>query len=185
YTGQRLAAVTRSGNQDARRRRSTAASSRLPESPRRDPPRPPKALAAILRSRVIACLRAQDGETAMQAAHAAVRGGVSVLEIVMSTPGVLEVVEDLRKSYPSLTFGVGTVLNADDARKAIRAGAQFLMSPGTVMVRVSTISFVIMFIIYLKFTCFRLLVIHITRDILCKVRQCHIFYIRDPYRLVI
>ncbi|KAE8806232.1 KHG/KDPG aldolase [Hordeum vulgare] len=69
----------------------------------------------------------------MQAAHAAVRGGVSVLEIVMSTPGVLEVVEDLCRSYPSLTFGVGTVLNADDARKAIRAGAQFLMSPGTVM----------------------------------------------------
>ncbi|KAM3262461.1 hypothetical protein ACQJBY_052906 [Aegilops geniculata] len=103
------------------------------QSPRRDPPRPPKALAAILRSRVIACLRAQDGERAMQAAHAAVHGGVSVLEIVMSTPGVLEVVEDLRKSYPSLTFGVGTVLNADDARKAIRAGAQFLMSPGTVM----------------------------------------------------
>ncbi|KAM0864439.1 hypothetical protein ACQ4PT_043922 [Festuca glaucescens] len=74
---------------------------------RRDPPHPPKALAAILRSRVIACLRAQDAETARQAAHAAVRGGVSVIEIVMSTPGVLEVVEDLRRSYPSLTFGVG------------------------------------------------------------------------------
>uniref|UniRef100_A0ACD5WGW1 Uncharacterized protein n=2 Tax=Avena sativa TaxID=4498 RepID=A0ACD5WGW1_AVESA len=100
---------------------------------RRDPTHAPKALAAILRSRVIACLRAQDGETARQAAHAAVRGGVSVLEIVMSTPGALEVVEDLCRSYPSLTFGVGTVLNADDAKKAIRAGAQFLMSPGTVM----------------------------------------------------
>ncbi|KAL5196609.1 hypothetical protein ABZP36_000121 [Zizania latifolia] len=93
----------------------------------------PKALAAILNSRVIACLRAQDGETAMQAAHAAVRGGVSVLEIVMSTPGALEVIDDLCRSYPSLTFGVGTVLNADNAREAIRAGAQFLMSPGTVM----------------------------------------------------
>ncbi|KAM0822749.1 hypothetical protein ACQ4PT_071315 [Festuca glaucescens] len=100
---------------------------------RRDPPHPQKALAAILRSRFIACLRAKDAETARQAAHAAVRGGVSVLEIVMSTPGVLEVVEDLRRSYPSLTFGVGTVLNADDAKKAITAGAQFLMSPGTVM----------------------------------------------------
>ncbi|VAI25385.1 unnamed protein product [Triticum turgidum subsp. durum] len=33
----------------------------------------------------------------------------------------------------SMAFTVGTVLNADDARKAIRAGAQFLMSPGTVM----------------------------------------------------
>ncbi|KAL6839040.1 hypothetical protein ACP4OV_031094 [Aristida adscensionis] len=96
-------------------------------------PRPPKALEAILRSRVIACLRAQDGETAMQAAHAAVRGGVTVLEIVMSTPGVLEVIEDLCRTYPSLTFGVGTVLNFADARKAIGAGAQFLMSPGTVM----------------------------------------------------
>ncbi|KAL6639030.1 hypothetical protein ACP70R_022760 [Stipagrostis hirtigluma subsp. patula] len=93
----------------------------------------PKALDAILRSRVIACLRAQDGETAMQAAHAAVRGGVTVLEVVMSTPGVLEVIEDLCKSYPSLTFGAGTVLNAADARKAVEAGAQFLMSPGTVM----------------------------------------------------
>ncbi|XP_051205639.1 uncharacterized protein [Lolium perenne] len=100
---------------------------------RRDPPHPQKALAAILRSRFIACLRAKDAETARQAAHAAVRGGVSVLEIVMSTPGVLETVEDLRRSYPSLTFGVGTVLNADDAKKAITAGAQFLMSPGTVM----------------------------------------------------
>ncbi|KAM0822748.1 hypothetical protein ACQ4PT_071315 [Festuca glaucescens] len=89
---------------------------------RRDPPHPQKALAAILRSRFIACLRAKDAETARQAAHAAVRGGVSV------------VVEDLRRSYPSLTFGVGTVLNADDAKKAITAGAQFLMSPGTVMV---------------------------------------------------
>ncbi|CAN6203414.1 unnamed protein product [Urochloa humidicola] len=94
---------------------------------------PPRALAAILRSRVIACLRAEDSETALQAAHAAVRGGVTVLEVVMSTPGVLEVIEDLCRSYPSLTFGVGTVLSAVDARKAIGAGAQFLMSPGTVM----------------------------------------------------
>ncbi|XP_040382023.1 KHG/KDPG aldolase-like isoform X2 [Oryza brachyantha] len=112
-------------------------------------PAPHKALNAILRSRVIACLRARDGETAMKAAHAAVRGGVSVglrcrgnralrggmasLEVVMSTPGALEVICDLRRSYPSLTFGIGTVLNPEDARKAIRAGAQFLMSPGTVM----------------------------------------------------
>ncbi|KAG2632780.1 hypothetical protein PVAP13_2NG124600 [Panicum virgatum] len=107
-----------------------------PRRRRRDqhaPPAPPGALAAILRSRVIACLRAEDGETALQAAHAAVRGGVSVLEVVMPTPGVLEVIEDLCRSYPSLTFGVGTVLNAADARKAIGSGAQFLMSPGTVM----------------------------------------------------
>ncbi|URE20916.1 KDPG and KHG aldolase [Musa troglodytarum] len=67
----------------------------------------PKALPAILDSRLIACVRAQDGNTAMEAACAALSGGISV---------------------------VGTVLNAEDARKAVKAGAQFLMSPGTVMV---------------------------------------------------
>ncbi|XP_020099473.1 uncharacterized protein LOC109717924 isoform X2 [Ananas comosus] len=54
------------------------------------PPPPPKTLTAIQNSGVIACLRAHDGKTAMDAASAALRGGISVLEIVMSTPGVLE-----------------------------------------------------------------------------------------------
>ena len=40
----------------------------------------------------------------------------------------------LMSSKQALTFGVGTVLNAADARKAIGAGAQFLMSPATVLV---------------------------------------------------
>ncbi|XP_064974243.1 uncharacterized protein LOC135617688 isoform X2 [Musa acuminata AAA Group] len=93
----------------------------------------PKALPAILDSRLIACLRARDGNTAMEAACAALSGGISVLEIVMSTPGVLEVIRGLLKDYPSSVIGVGTVLNAEDARKAVKAGAQFLMSPGTVM----------------------------------------------------
>ncbi|KAG8047505.1 hypothetical protein GUJ93_ZPchr0008g13100 [Zizania palustris] len=55
------------------------------------------------------------------------------VEIVMSTPAALElVIEDLCRSYPYLTFGVGTILNAHNAREAIRAGAQFLKSPGLV-----------------------------------------------------
>ncbi|KAJ8461190.1 hypothetical protein OPV22_034116 [Ensete ventricosum] len=91
----------------------------------------PKALPAILDSRLIAYQ--SNGYTAMEAACAALSGGISVLEIVMSTPGVLEVIRGLLKDYPSSLIGVGTVLNAEDARKAVKAGAQFLMSPGTVM----------------------------------------------------
>ncbi|XP_038980653.1 KHG/KDPG aldolase-like isoform X2 [Phoenix dactylifera] len=94
----------------------------------------PRALIEIERSRVIACLRASDGKLAMEAACAALSGGISVLEIVMSTPGVLEVIKGLQKDHPSSVIGVGTVLNAEDARKAAKAGAQFLMSPCTVMV---------------------------------------------------
>ncbi|GMI80477.1 hypothetical protein HRI_001717100 [Hibiscus trionum] len=83
-------------------------------------------------SAVIACLRANSAEQAMEAARAAVNGGITVLEIVRSTPGVFEVLQALVNEYPTKAFGVGTVLAAEDAKTAIKAGAKFLMSPATV-----------------------------------------------------
>ncbi|XP_021296723.1 uncharacterized protein LOC110425962 isoform X2 [Herrania umbratica] len=83
-------------------------------------------------SAVIGCLRANSAEQAMEAARAAVNGGIEVLEIVRSTPGVFEVLQALVKEYPTQAFGVGTVLNAEDAKTAMKAGAKFLMSPATV-----------------------------------------------------
>ncbi|XP_022989539.1 KHG/KDPG aldolase isoform X2 [Cucurbita maxima] len=97
--------------------------SQLPVSPK------DKTLRTIYNSGVIACLRASSAELAMSAACAALNGGVSVLEIVMSTPGVLEVLQQLLQDYPTRTLGVGTVLNVKDAKNAVEAGAKFLMSP--------------------------------------------------------
>ncbi|XP_073042108.1 uncharacterized protein [Primulina eburnea] len=91
-----------------------------------------KVLTDIQDSGVIACLRAQSAEVAVEAARAALRGGISVLEVVMSTPGVFEVIRTLVHEYPSTSIGVGTVLNKQDARDAIIAGARFLMSPAMV-----------------------------------------------------
>lgn len=91
-----------------------------------------KVLTDIQDSGVIACLRAQNAEVAVEAARAALRGGISVLEVVMFTPGVFEVIRTLVHEYPSTSIGVGTVLNKQDARDAIRAGAKFLMSPAIV-----------------------------------------------------
>ncbi|XP_077218645.1 uncharacterized protein LOC143852890 isoform X2 [Tasmannia lanceolata] len=64
-----------------------------------------KTLTQIKESGVIACLRAQSGEQAMEAAQAALKGGISVLEIVMSTPGVFEVIQGLVCDHPTLTIG--------------------------------------------------------------------------------
>ncbi|RDX84495.1 kdgA, partial [Mucuna pruriens] len=101
-----------------------------------------KTLCQIKNSGVIACLRANSAEVAMEAANAAIAGGVSVLEIVMSTPGVFEVLEQLVKEHPTMALGVcshplsfylvGTVLRIEDAKTAINAGAKFLMSPAIV-----------------------------------------------------
>ncbi|KAF3335948.1 KHG/KDPG aldolase [Carex littledalei] len=93
----------------------------------------PEPLKQIHKAGIVACLRAQNVKTAVEAAHAALAGGVSVLEIVITTPGALEIIKVLCKDYPSVKFGIGTVLNIEDARKLTKAGAQFLMSPCTVM----------------------------------------------------
>ncbi|XP_022139080.1 KHG/KDPG aldolase isoform X5 [Momordica charantia] len=52
-----------------------------------------------------------------------------MLEIVTSTPGVFEVLQQLLQDYPTKTVGVGTVLNIKDAKDAVKGGAKFLMSP--------------------------------------------------------
>uniref|UniRef100_A0A2N9IFL2 KHG/KDPG aldolase n=1 Tax=Fagus sylvatica TaxID=28930 RepID=A0A2N9IFL2_FAGSY len=91
-----------------------------------------KTFTQIHNSGVIACLRANSAELALKAARAALTGGISVLEIVMSTPGVFEVLQQLVREYPTTTLGVGTVLNVEDAKNAINAGAKFLMSPAMV-----------------------------------------------------
>ncbi|XP_031128980.1 uncharacterized protein LOC116030786 isoform X1 [Ipomoea triloba] len=88
-----------------------------------------KALLDIQNSGVIACLRAPSAEVAMEAALAALDAGISVLEIVVSTPGVFEVLRKLVHCYPTKTIGIGTVLCAKDAKDAIEFGAKFLMSP--------------------------------------------------------
>ncbi|XP_058007760.1 uncharacterized protein LOC110667123 isoform X3 [Hevea brasiliensis] len=91
-------------------------------------------LSIIHNSGVIACLRANSAELAFEAASAALRGGISVLEIVMSTPGVFQVLQQLVQDHPTVALGVGTLLNVEDAMKAKSAGAKFLMSPAMVMI---------------------------------------------------
>ncbi|PNX88159.1 KHG/KDPG aldolase, partial [Trifolium pratense] len=44
-------------------------------------------------------------EVALEAANAAIAGGISVLEIVMSTPGVFEVLQQLVKEHPGMALG--------------------------------------------------------------------------------
>ncbi|KAL8235697.1 hypothetical protein R6Q59_016778 [Mikania micrantha] len=73
-----------------------------------------------------------SADVALEAARAAITGGISVLEIVVSTPGVFEVLHQLVQDFPTTTLGVGTVLNTKDAEKAKNAGAKFIMSPAIV-----------------------------------------------------
>lgn len=56
-------------------------------------------------------------------------GGLSCIEITMTTPGALRAIEKAREELPEVVMGAGTVLDAPTARQAILAGAQFLVTP--------------------------------------------------------
>lgn len=78
------------------------------------------------RQRVVPVLRCEDADDAIETARAAHAGGLRVVELTMSTPGVLHAVETLVAD--GLVVGVGTIRDADEVARAAAAGASFVVS---------------------------------------------------------
>jgi 2-dehydro-3-deoxyphosphogluconate aldolase/(4S)-4-hydroxy-2-oxoglutarate aldolase len=78
---------------------------------------------------VVAVVRASSSAQLVDVARALLAGGVDCVEITMTTPNALAVIRDCRSAVPDAMIGVGSVLNAEVARAAIAAGAQFVVAP--------------------------------------------------------
>lgn len=86
----------------------------------------------ILHPGIVAIIRADSSEQLIDAAGALLDGGVTGLEITMTTPNALQVISDVRKKYgDAVLVGVGTVLDPETCRAAILAGAEFVVTPIT------------------------------------------------------
>ena len=80
--------------------------------------------------KLIAVVRLDAAEDLIPATDAMLEGGVSVIELTMTSPGAIETIPKMRKRYgQDVIVGVGSVLSAEVADKAIAAGAQFVVSP--------------------------------------------------------
>ena len=75
-----------------------------------------------------AILRTNDQEKAAKAMEAAIRGGFRIIEFTLTVPGVYELVQDFSRRE-GLVVGTGTVMDADEARRSVEAGARFIVSP--------------------------------------------------------
>lgn len=79
---------------------------------------------------LIPVVRAASDDEAMRAVDAIREGGVDVLEITMTVPGAVRVIEQLADRYgDQVLVGAGTVLDAETARACLLAGARFIVSP--------------------------------------------------------
>lgn len=82
----------------------------------------------IVRQGVVPVVRADSVERAEQVAVTLHGAGMDVVEITFTVPGAAGLIERLRRRIPDALVGAGTVLDAETARLAVLAGAQFLVS---------------------------------------------------------
>jgi len=81
---------------------------------------------------VLAVLRAPSPEAALDAAEAIIRGGITGIEVTYSTPDAPAVIRELIARHGDAAYvGAGTVTTPEQAADAVDAGAEFLVSPGT------------------------------------------------------
>lgn len=81
---------------------------------------------------IVAIIRANSSNELIEAAAAIQTGGVDVIEITMTTPDALQVIGDVAARLgDAVLIGVGSVLDAETARAAMLAGAEFVVSPVT------------------------------------------------------
>ena len=81
---------------------------------------------------LVAIIRASGSDELVEVVNALRSGGVTCIEVTMTTPNALEVIRAARKAVgDSAAIGVGTVLDSETARAAILAGAQFVVAPIT------------------------------------------------------
>jgi 2-dehydro-3-deoxyphosphogluconate aldolase/(4S)-4-hydroxy-2-oxoglutarate aldolase len=87
-------------------------------------------LAKIAETGLIPIVRAPSADDALRVIEAIQEGGVPILEVTMTVPGAVGVIQELTKrSMGDVLVGAGTVLDAETARACIQAGANFIVSP--------------------------------------------------------
>ncbi|MCC6744532.1 MAG: bifunctional 4-hydroxy-2-oxoglutarate aldolase/2-dehydro-3-deoxy-phosphogluconate aldolase [Acidobacteria bacterium] len=81
---------------------------------------------------IFAALTAPSADSALKSAEAAIRGGLTLIEIRLSSPGAYRVISDLRREHgDSVLVGAGEVVTSEMADRAVKSGAQFISSPHT------------------------------------------------------
>lgn len=81
---------------------------------------------------VVPLIGENDPDRAVKTTQALADGGLSVIEVVLRSPGAQAGMEAILDQTEGLIVGAGTVLTLDQAKSVVASGAQFIVSPGLV-----------------------------------------------------
>ncbi|OUS78546.1 2-dehydro-3-deoxyphosphogluconate aldolase [Paenibacillus sp. MY03] len=89
-------------------------------------------LELLEQTKIIAIVRGIQSKDAENLAQALLDGGIRVMEITLNTPGAEGMIQSLQMKFGERMYiGAGTVLDSDDAKRALDAGADFFVTPNT------------------------------------------------------
>ncbi len=87
-------------------------------------------VARLTEACLIAVIRTSKAEQVMPVCEALLAGGIRALEITLTTPNAIELIKTASQSFGERAIvGVGSVLNTGDCVSAVKAGAEFVVSP--------------------------------------------------------
>lgn len=86
--------------------------------------------AAIEKAPIVPVLTVHDAAHAEPLAEALVKGGLTSVEITLRTPAALEVIQIMGEVQKDLLVGAGTIISEGDVDAALKAAADFLVTPG-------------------------------------------------------
>jgi 2-dehydro-3-deoxyphosphogluconate aldolase/(4S)-4-hydroxy-2-oxoglutarate aldolase len=81
-------------------------------------------------SGIIAVLIIEDVSHALPVAEALFRGGVDCIELTLRTPIALEAARLIKREFPTVALGLGTVISVEQVKQVADVGADFAMAPG-------------------------------------------------------
>jgi len=89
-----------------------------------------KTVATLREVGIIPIIRAASADVAVAVVEAVLHAGISVAEITMTVPNALDAMATVSKRFAGkVLLGAGTVTDAETARRAVDAGAQFVVTP--------------------------------------------------------
>src|SRR5258707_10125022 len=80
--------------------------------------------------RLMPVIELDSADDALHLAEAFLQGGLPLLEVTFRTNAAAQAISAIRKRFPEMLVGAGTIITRDHLRQALDASAQFLVSPG-------------------------------------------------------
>jgi 2-dehydro-3-deoxyphosphogluconate aldolase/(4S)-4-hydroxy-2-oxoglutarate aldolase len=89
-----------------------------------------KAVATLREVGIIPIIRVSSADAVVPLTEALLQAGLPICEITMTVPNAIEAIGAVATRYPgTVLVGAGTVTDADTAKRAVDAGAEFIVTP--------------------------------------------------------